>query len=111
MIHMTTVIDWFGVIAGLFGVLIAVYLQLINPRKCHPGHVTALFVGGSALIMVFSAAYTTNSVAVATLKGFAILLFVTLEAVAAYYVWKRAEMAPPKEALKAWFNGNGGPHG
>lgn len=108
----TTAIDWFGVMAGLFGVAIAVYLQLINPRRCHPGHVTSLFVGGSALIMVFSAAYTTNMAAVHTLKLVAIVLFVTLEAVAGYYVWKRAEMAPPKEALKAWFqNDDGGHHG
>ena len=110
--ELTTAIDWFGVMAGVFGVTIAVYLQLINPRHCHPGHVTALFVGGSALIMVFSAAYTDHAGAVATMKVAAIILFVTLEAISGYFVWKRAEMAPPSEVVRSLFGyDTGGNHG
>lgn len=108
--ELTTAIDWFGTLAGVFGVVIAIYLQLINPRRCHPGHVTALFVAGSALILVFSAAWNPHEAAVKTMKIGAILLFVMLEAVTGYYVWKRAEMAPPREALRALFS-PGGRHG
>lgn len=111
MVLTTTLIDWFGTFAGLFGVLVAVYLQLINPRRCHPGHILALFVAGSALIMVFSAAWTAHDAAVATMKIWAIILFVTLEATGAYYVWKRAEVAPPSEAVSSLFSGGrGGRH-
>lgn len=112
MMELTTAIDWFGTLAGLFGVTIAVYLQLINPRHCHPGHVTALFVGGSALIMVFSAAWNPYPAAIATMKVGAIILFVTLEAISGYYVWKRAEMAPPSEVVSSLFSWDtGGNHG
>jgi len=111
--ELTTMIDWFGTFAGLFGIFAAVYLQLINPRRCHPGHVTALFVAGSALIMVFSAAWNPSEAAIATLKIWAIILFVTLEATGAYYVWKRAEVAPPSEVVTALFSDSdtiGGSH-
>lgn len=109
----TTLIDWFGTLAGLIGVTIAVYLQLINPRKCHPGHVTAIFVAGAALIMIFSTAWTQNADAVAAMKIAAIVLFVTLEVLAGYYVWKASEAAPPAEVIMALFSGgrNGGHHG
>lgn len=109
--ELTTAIDWFGVMAGILGVTIAVYLQLINPRRCHPGHVTALFVGGASLIMVFSTAYTDHPGAIATMKLFAIVSFVTMECVAGYYVWKRAEMAPPREVVRSLFGDDGGCHG
>lgn len=108
--ELTTAIDWFGTFAGVFGVVIAVYLQLINPRRVHPGHVTALFVSGSALILVFAAAWTTHEAAVATMKVGAICLFVTLEAVGGYYIWKESELAGPREAARALFS-PGGRHG
>jgi len=108
--ELTTAVDWFGTVAGVLGVTLAVYLQLINPRRCHPGHVTTLFVAGAALIMVFAAAWNPHEAAVQAMKIGAILLFVTLEAVGSYYVWKRATIGPPSEAIRALFS-PGGRHG
>lgn len=109
--ELTTAIDWFGTLSGVFGIVLAIYLQLINPRRVDPFHVTALFAGGSALVMVFSAAWIPNEHAVQSLKIGAILLFTTLEGVGAYYVWKHAEAAPPHEVVMSLFNDDGGSHG
>lgn len=102
-------LDVVGSVAGLLGVTLAIYLQLINPRRCHPGHVMALFAGGSALIMVFSAAWVPNHHAVMALKAGSIILFVSLEAVGAYYVWKQAEVAPAREVIASLFTSEQGP--
>lgn len=108
MTELVSLVNWFGTLAGVFGVAIAVYLQLINPRRCRPQHVMGLFALGSALVLVFTAAWNPNEAVVLSFKVVAILIFVTLEGILGYYVWKSAEAAPPHEVIASLFKDDGG---
>lgn len=109
MTELTTLINWFGTVAGVLGVCIAVYLQLINPRKVEPGYVVAIFTAGAAVILVFSPAWATDQT-IPWLKLGAATLFVISEFTAGYYVWKNGEIATARETIASLFkNGNGGP--
>lgn len=109
MIDFMSAVNWFGTFAGILGVSIAVYLQLINPRQVEPGYVVAIFVAGAAVILVFSPAWATASNTV-FLKLAAALLFIVSELTAGYYVWKNGDVAPLQEAVYACFKDeNGGP--
>jgi hypothetical protein len=106
--ELTALVDWFGTLSGLFGVSIAIYLQVINPRRVNPGHVLGLFVAGAALVMVFSTAWIPpNGWTALSLKLMAIFLFVTLEGVSGFLIWQRAEAAPPNEVVSSLFENNG----
>lgn len=103
-----TVVDWFGTMAGLFGVFAAVYLQLLNPRAVRPLHVLALFGAGAALVLTFSAAWNPYDALVVGGKVVAILVWGALEVVGAWLVWTHAEPAPPREVLASLWDGNHG---
>lgn len=105
--ELMALVNWFGTFAGILGVGIAVYLQLINPRHVEPGYVVAIFVAGAAVILVFSPAWadTANTV---FLKLAAAVLFVVAELTAGFFVWKNGEVAPFREAVAACFTDENG---
>jgi len=110
MTDFVTIVHWLGTLSGVLGVCIAVYLQLINPRRCHAGYVAAIFVAGSAVIMVFSPAWA-NGGSTVYFKLIAALLFGVGEIGAGYHVWKVGNVAPAREVFGSLFkrgNGNGG---
>lgn len=111
MMEAEVMVNWLGTGAGVLGVIIAVYLQTINPRRCHHGHVSVIFVAGSALTMLFAGPWVDDGTLVLGLKLAAIGIFVTLELVTGYAVWKDGETAPIEETLATWASCLGGNHG
>lgn len=45
-------VDWLGLLAGVIGVSIAIWLQLITQRRCKPRYVFGFFILGSTLILM-----------------------------------------------------------
>jgi len=102
MTEFAELVHWLGTLSGFLGVSIAVYLQLINPRHCHGGYVSAIFLAGSAVILVFSPAWSNGGTTI-LLKLIAAFLFGIAEIVAGYHVWKAGHVAPAREVVKSLF--------
>lgn len=107
-----TLIDVVGTFVGVVGVCLAVYLQLVTTRNCHPHYVVALFLSGAALIMVFSDVWGLQDGGVLILKAGSVVLFAIAEGVTAYFAWKTGAIEPPMHTVASLLNDeNGGQHG
>lgn len=108
MMGVTTLADAvsaLGVTAGFLGVWFAVYIQLISPRKCDPGHVIALFIAGSAGILLFAGWWSrVDQTDAILLQLTGVLLFFVAEGVAVWTVWHRGEVGGPVEAYHTIVN-------
>ena len=91
-----------GTIAGLVGVSLAVYLQLLNRRDVSVHYVVGFFVAGSALILMNPEAWlaVTFEPFITGARLLGAVLALVVELVAAAHVWATHSVESPTELCK-----------
>lgn len=82
----------------------AVYLQLISPRKCEPGYVIALFLAGTAMIMLMMLFITDlTRIEEILVKIGAVFLSWTSGGVATFFIWENGSIPSVRESYRSMF--------
>lgn len=96
-----TTLLFLGQMAGWLGVTIAVYLQLISPRRCKLEYVIGFYLSGLALILVHIGVFHII-VLDGWLPAIGYVIIIVLYLYAAYWVHRHADLPGPREVLKEY---------
>ena len=101
-------VDLLGLFAGSVGVCIAIWLQLVTPRRVKPKYVIGFLVLGSSLMLInLEPVIPENGDAVVLGRALAYLTLTALQTVLGYHVWREAEVSPIQDTKQWLFDENG----
>jgi len=106
-------VDLLGLLSGSAGVCIAIWLQLVTPRRVRPRYVIGFLVLGSSLMLInLEPIIPENGNAILVARAMSYLTLLVLQTLLAYHVWQEAEVSPVQDTREWLFdeNGNGGKH-
>ena len=87
-------VDTLGLVAGGLGVSIAVWLQLVTPRRIRSRYVTAFLALGSALILINLGPVVEGPFLVVAARTAAYISLIVAQTYLGYRVWSKAEVHP-----------------
>jgi len=87
-------VDLLGLFAGTLGVCIAVWLQVITPRKARPRYVLGFLLTGTTLMLANPEPVAPVSKALIFLGAFMYILLIAGECYLAFRVWQESDIQP-----------------
>ncbi|QPL12252.1 putative membrane protein [Halorubrum phage Hardycor1] len=77
-----------GAFVGVVGISIALWLQMVAPRKCHPRHVLAFFGFGSIFLLTNADAIALTGPIVPASAALGLLVALVFEVAGAWYIYR-----------------------